>query len=273
MSDAEVKIDDHDPADLPTKARESYAEKIDLGAAQILVLGFLAGVFIAFGSVAFLVVQAVPDGAVPFGILQFASGVAFSLGLILVMIAGAELFTGNTLMLGRWYAGVSGVPAILRAWALAWIGNLAGSVFVVALFVAAGGHEAGEGLLAAAALDTGGEKTAKGAGAIFASGILANMLVCLAVWMTFAARSTQGRILALVPPIATFVAAGLEHSVANMSLIPMGLAMAWMGEGGVADPALTMGGFLVNLLWSSLGNIVGGGLIALAYWFSYDREG
>ncbi|WP_195759851.1 formate/nitrite transporter family protein [Paracoccus sp. S-4012] len=271
MSEADIEIGDHPRADLPGQACDQLGNQMDLGAGQILVLGFLAGVFIAFGSIAFLVVMAVPEGAVPFGILQAAAGLAFSGGLLLVIVAGAELFTGNTLMLGRWYAGQSPLSAILKAWAPAWIGNLAGSIFVVALFIAAGGHEAGEGLLASAALDTGGEKTAKGAGAIFASGILANMLVCLAVWMTFAARTVQGKIIALVPPIATFVAAGLEHSVANMSLIPMGLAMVWLGEPG-ADPALTMGGLLVNLLWSTLGNIVGGGIIAAAYWFSYDRE-
>ena len=272
MSDEQIKVDDHAPSDLPAKARETYGEKLELGPAKILTLGFLAGIFIGFGSIAFLVVKAVPDAAVPFGVLQFASGLAFSLGLVLVVVAGAELFTGNTLMLVRRYSGESALSDILGAWALAWLGNLAGSIFVVALFFAAGGHEAGDGLLAGAALEVAGDKTAKGAWATFTSGILANMLVCLAVWMTFAARSVQGSILALVPPIATFVAAGFEHSVANMSLIPAGLAVLWTDPAATADPSLGIGGFLLNLLWSTLGNIVGGGLIALGSWFSYDRD-
>lgn len=273
MSDAESRIDDHAPSDLPAKARESYGEALDLGAAETLVLGFLAGVFIAFGSIAFLVVLSVPDGSVPFGILQAAAGLAFSLGLLLVLVAGAELFTGNTLMTTRFYKGETPLSRVLGAWALAWLGNLAGSLFIVLLFIAAGGHEAGEGLFSAAALDIAGQKTAKGAGQTFASGILANMLVCLAVWMSFAARTTQGKILALVPPIAAFVAAGFEHSVANMSIIPMGLAMLWMDGTATADPSLGMSGFLSNLLWSTLGNILGGAVIAFCYWFAYDREG
>ncbi|MDO5370304.1 formate/nitrite transporter family protein [Paracoccus sp. (in: a-proteobacteria)] len=273
MSEAGTKIDDHAPPDLPAQARDSYGDALDLGAAETLVLGFLAGVFIAFGSIAFLVVMAVPEGSVPFGILQIAAGLAFSLGLLLVLVAGAELFTGNTLMLGRLFKGQSSFSAIGRAWALAWTGNLAGSVFVVVLFIAAGGHEAGEGLLASAALDVAGQKTAKSAGATFASGILANMLVCLAVWMSYAARTTQGKILALVPPIAAFVAAGLEHSVANMSLIPMGLGVMWLDPAAGADPSLGMGGMAANLFWATLGNILGGGLIAGCYWFAYDRDG
>jgi formate/nitrite transporter len=266
----EVKPDDLDPEDIPAKAESSYADKVALGGGDLLVLGFLAGVFIAFGSVFSLVVLSVPDGAVPFGVLQLLAGLAFSLGLILVMIAGAELFTGNTLMVTLWLQDENSWSEVLRAWALAYVGNLGGSLFVVVLFVVAGGHEAGDGLFAAAAVELAGDKTAMGAPAILASGVLANMLVCLAVWMTFAARTVQGKIVALVPPIAAFVAAGFEHSVANMSLIPFGLAALWV-EGGAGDPTLGLAGFGWNLLWSTLGNVVGGALIAACYWKAYAR--
>lgn len=271
MSGADTTPDDFEPADLPAKARAAYGDKLALGTSQTLALAVMAGAFIAFGSVFFLIVQSVPD-TVPSGFVQALSGAAFSFGLILVMIAGAELFTGNTLMLSRLYAGDSGMGQIAAAWALVYLGNLIGSVLIVALFLAAGGAEAGDGLMQAAILDTAGSKTAKGAGAIFASGILANMLVCLAVWMTFAARTLPGKVLVIVPPIAAFVAGGFEHSVANMSLIPAGLGVLWTESGAVADPSLTAAGFAHNLLWSTLGNIVGGGLIALGYWLGYDRE-
>jgi formate/nitrite transporter len=270
MSGEDVKLDDLSPEDIPAKAESTYADKIVLGSGALLVLGFLAGVFIAFGSIFSLVVLSVPEGAVPFGVLQLLAGLAFSLGLILVMIAGAELFTGNTLMVTLWLQQENGWSEVGRAWALAYLGNFAGSLFVVVLFTLSGGHAAGDGLFAAAALDLAGDKTAMGAPALLASGILANMLVCLAVWMTFAARTVQGKIIALVPPIAAFVAAGLEHSVANMSLIPFGLAALWL-DGGPADPSLGLVGFAWNLLWSTLGNILGGGLVATCYWFAYRR--
>jgi formate/nitrite transporter len=261
---------DLDPQAIPARAASATADQVVLGTGSLLVLAFLAGVFIAFGSVFSLVVLSAPEAAVPFGVLQLLAGLAFSLGLILVIVAGAELFTGNTLMVTLWLQDENSWSEILRAWGLAYLGNLVGSLFVVVLFVVAGGHEAGDGLFAAAAVELAGDKTAMGAPAILASGVLANMLVCLAVWMTFAARTVQGKIVALVPPIAAFVAAGFEHSVANMSLIPFGLAALWV-EGGAGDPTLGLAGFGWNLLWSTLGNVVGGALIAACYWKAYAR--
>lgn len=261
---------DLDPHDLPARAAEIYRGKVSLGTGDLLLLGFLAGVFIAFGSVFFLVVLAVPPGAVPYGLQQFFGGLAFSVGLILVMVAGAELFTGNTLMLTLRLRGECGWSAIGRAWALAYFGNLAGSLFVVVLFAVAGGFAAGDGALGQVAAEIAAAKTAKGALALVASGVLANMLVCIAVWMTFAAKTVQGKVLVIVPPIACFVAAGFEHSVANMSLIPAGLLAAWTGN-AVVEPAPGLGGFLWNLLFATTGNILGGGLIAAAYGRAYGR--
>ncbi len=238
----------------------------------------MAGVYIAFGSIFSLVVLAVPDDAVPFGILQLLAGLAFSLGLILVIVAGAELFTGNTLMAGLWFDGSVGPGTIARAWAIAYAGNFIGSVAAVALFIFATGHLAGDGLVGAAGLEVADEKTALAFHEAFASGILANMLVCLAVWMTFAARTIPGKIIALVPPIGAFVAAGLEHSVANMSLIPFGLLVKqaagpdfWTAASVAAGdyPTLTTGWMLWNIVWASIGNVLGGGVVAAAYLYSY----
>jgi formate/nitrite transporter len=157
-----------------------------------------------------------------------------------------------------------------RALGLAYVGNLAGSLFVVVMFTLAGGTAAGDGLFAAAAMETAGDKTSMSLVELLASGVLANMLVCLAVWMTYAAKRVQGKILAVAPPIIAFVALGLEHSVANMSLVPFGLAALWV-EGGTADPSLSVGGFVWNLSLSTIGNILGGSLIATCYWVAYGR--
>lgn len=283
MSDkqAQPDIDDLDPDEIPAKATGEYSDKVDLATVPLLVLALLAGAYIAFGSVFSLVVLASPEGALAFGLQQLLAGLAFSLGLILVMVAGAELFTGNTLMVTLWVQNASTAARIGRAWGLAYAGNLVGSVAIVVLFFIAGGHLAGDGGLGVAALEIAEGKTEMRFHAILASGILANMLVCLAVWLSFSARTTQGKILAIIGPISAFVAAELEHSVANMSLIPMGLLVKhlaspefWgqVGQSATDFPTLGIGWGLWNLLWATIGNIIGGAIIATAYWASYGRR-
>jgi formate transporter len=276
-----VAVDDLDPPEIATKATGFLADKVTLDNPALIVLALLAGAYIAFGGLFFLVVIAAANGAVPYGVLQLLGGIAFSLGLVLVVVGGAELFTGNTLMVGLWAQSVHGPRAILRAWAWVWAGNFVGSVVIVVLFFLAEGHMAGEGQVGMAALETAAGKTDLPFHATLASAILANMLVCLAVWLSLSARTTPGKIAAVVLPIAAFVAAGLEHSVANMSLIPMGLLVKvfasgefWRDAGAVAAdfPTLTLGWTLWNILWASVGNIVGGAVVALGYWVAYSRE-
>ena len=278
---ADVRFEDLDPQELPGKAQSEYENKVSLKSASLLVLGLLAGIYIAFGSIFFLVVIAAPDGAIAFGLQQLLGGLAFSIGLILVMVAGAELFTGNTLMVTLWVQRVASAAVVGRAWGLAYVSNFVGSLAIVILFFLATGHLLGEGQVGVAALETAEEKTALSFYATLASGILANMLVCLAVWLSFSARTTQGKILAIIGPIAAFVAAGLEHSVANMSLIPMGLIVKflagdqfWASVALSAEdfPTLTIGWGLWNILWATIGNIIGGAVIAAAYWVSYTRQ-
>lgn len=273
-------MDDLEPPEIAEKATGFLADKVTLENPKLIVLALLAGVYIAFGGLFFLVVIAA-DVAAPFGLLQLLGGIAFSLGLVLVVVGGAELFTGNTLMVGLWAQRVHRPPAILRAWAWAWCGNFLGSVAVVVLFFLAQGHEAGDSQVGLAALETAEGKTALPFWATLSSGILANMLVCLAVWLALSARTTPGKIAAIVLPIAAFVAAGLEHSVANMSLIPMGLIVKLLAGDGfwlaidatAADfPTLTWVWMLWNILWATLGNILGGAIIALGYWVAYSRE-
>ncbi|ONG51626.1 formate/nitrite transporter family protein [Pseudoroseomonas deserti] len=216
---------------------------------RMLLLAGFAGGFIAFGSVISMVAQSGGGG----GAVQLLSGFAFSVGLIMVMVVGAELFTGNTMMVLPAATGALRPARMAGAWAVVWLGNLAGSLAVAALYAAAGGLDDSIG---AAAREMVQEKLAKSALATFCSAILANMLVCLAVWMAMAAPRLPAKILAIVGPVMIFVAAGLEHSVANMSIIPLGwLAMP-------AEAVLWSEGAR-NLLWSSLGNLAGGALLAL----------
>lgn len=242
------------------EAPQTLAAKATQDWSRMAVLAVLAGAFIAFGSVISLVAQSgAGEGPTP-GAVLVLSGMAFSVGLVLVMVAGAELFTGNTMMVLSAVTGVLPVGRLIAAWSLVWLGNLAGSVAVAVLFAAAGGLEGG---VDDAARSVTSEKLAKSPMAVFCSGILANALVCLAVWMSMNAKMLPAKILAIVGPITVFVAAGLEHSVANMSLIPMG----WLS--GMADGVDLHAG-LLNLALSTAGNIAGGALLALALAYGHD---
>lgn len=211
----------------------------------------LAGVFIAFGSIVSLVAQSeMGDG----GAVQVLAGAAFSVGLMLVMVVGAELFTGNTMMVLPVVTGDLAAGRMLGAWAMVWTGNLIGSVLAALLFWGAGGLTDG---VAEAAISLADSKLDKTPLATFFSGILANVLVCLAVWMAMAAPSIVAKLLVILGPVMIFVAAGFEHSIANMSILPLG----WLAD-PLAAPDL-MGG-LSNLAFSTLGNIVGGGALAVA---------
>ncbi|TLD71541.1 formate transporter FocA [Phragmitibacter flavus] len=275
----EVKVDDLLPEEIARKAETFFARKAGVKTPNLWVLATLAGAYIGFGSIFSQVVLA--GGAdLPFGVRQGLCGMAFSLGLILVVVGGAELFTGNTMMVIPRAQERATAVEVLSAWAWAYGGNFVGSVLIVMLFVLAGGHTAGDGQVGLAALETAQRKAGLTAGSALASGILANMLVCLAVWLSLSARATQGKIFAIVWPITAFVACGFEHSVANMSLIPMGLMILafadqafWLAAGvePTAFTDLTATGFLWNLLWSTTGNIIGGGLIGMAYWSVFRR--
>lgn len=217
----------------------------------MLVLSLLAGMFIGFGSVISLVAQ---SGMGDTGGVQLLAGAAFSVGLMMVMVVGAELFTGNTLMVLPLVTGDLKAGPMLGAWTMVWVGNLIGSLMLALLFWAAGGLTDGVG---EAAIDLVESKLEKSALATFCSGILANVLVCLAVWMAMAAKSIVAKLLVIFGPVMIFVAAGLEHSIANMSILPLG----WLADAGAA-PDLAAGAS--NLLFSTLGNIVGGGALGLA---------
>jgi formate/nitrite transporter len=203
----------------------------------------------------------------------------FSLGLILVVVAGAELFTGNNLIVMAWASRRVSTTGLLRDWAVVYVGNLTGALATAALLYAGRQYEFGKGAVGETALAIGATKTGYGFGQAVALGMLCNALVCLAVWLCYSARSTADKILAIVPPITAFVALGFEHSVANMFFIPLALFVKSDAPFVAAHKApdltnVTWGDFLwSNLVPVTIGNVVGGALmVGAVYWFVYLRR-
>jgi formate/nitrite transporter len=215
------------------------------------------------------------------GPTRLLAGLAFSLGLILVVVAGAELFTGNNLVVMSWVSGKVTLAKLLRNWGVVYVGNALGALSVASLAYMANWWSVAANAVGANALAIAATKASLPFGVTFMRGILANALVCLAVWLATAGRSLTDKVLAIVFPISAFVAAGFEHSIANMYFIPMGLLLA--NQPAVVDTAalsaerldgLDVGGLITNISAATLGNVVGGaGLVGLVYWFVYLRGG
>jgi formate/nitrite transporter len=231
---------------------------------QTALLGVLAGAFIGLGALYFTLV--VSDSSLGFASQRVLGGVVFSLGLLLVVVAGAELFTGNNLLAMAWAGGKITTREVLRNWTIVCAANFAGAAGL-ALLVWLSNHPAmNGGAIARATLEIAAAKVAMPVVEAFFRGVLCNLLVCMAVWMALAGRSVIDKAVAIVFPISAFVAAGFEHSVANMYLIP--LAMLLQPAGG----DLTWAGFLRNIVPVIAGNLVGGSvLVALVYWVIYIR--
>jgi formate/nitrite transporter len=256
--------DAYPPAQVARLVEQVGVKKATLPALQTLALGVLAGAFIAFGAMYFTLVMA--GSGLGFGPSRLLGGLAFSLGLILVVVGGAELFTGNNLIVMAWAERKVTSRQLARNWSLVYLANLVGSLGSALMMFWSGALSLGDGAVAETAVRIGEAKVALGFGQAFFSGILCNVLVCLAVWLCFAAHDVAGKVLAIIFPISAFVALGFEHSIANMYLIPI----AWLA----GAEAVTLGSFLANLVPVTLGNIVGGGLfVALVYWLIYLHPG
>jgi formate/nitrite transporter len=246
---------------------------------RLTILGFFAGVYIGFG--AQLAIMATHDLAafVGVGMSKLIGGAVFSVGLMLVVIAGAELFTGNNLIFLSVLDRQVTVRKLLRNWTIVFIANLAGSLLLVLLMYWSGLWKANGDLVGAKALSIANAKVNLTFLQAFARGILCNWLVCLAVWMAVSARAVVGKVFAIFFPITAFVASGFEHSIANMFFIPMGLALkgqaAVVTAAGLTDKLahLTVGGMVMNLIPVTLGNIIGGTFfVATLYWIVYIRN-
>ena len=249
------------PADIARKSADVGAAKAALSPAKAFALAVMAGVFISLGAAFMLVIKA--DTELPFALSQLLSGLVFSVGLFMVVTAGAELFTGNSLMVVGYLERRYGPVELMRSWVLVYAGNLAGALLTTAILALAGFSELGGGAVGAAAASVAVAKTGLAPVTTFFRGILCNVLVCIAVWMGFAARTVCDKLAVCVLPVAAFVACGYEHCVANMLFIPFGILCG--AEVGAA-------GLLSNLIFSTAGNLAGGvGLVACAYWFAYLR--
>ncbi|MDH3608272.1 MAG: formate/nitrite transporter family protein [Gammaproteobacteria bacterium] len=260
---SEQNIDAYTPAKMAELVEDIGVKKAALPTVPTLMLGLLAGAFIAFGAMFFTLVMT--NQYMGLGSARLLGGIAFSLGLILVVVGGAELFTGNNLIVMAWADRKVTTLQLLRNWGLVYISNLSGAVGAAALVYWSGTLSFGDGAVAETALDIAIAKINIDPLQAFIRGILCNVLVCLAVWLCFAAHHVAGKILAIVFPISAFVALGFEHSVANMYFIPLGMLVSG-GDISVMD-------FLNNLVPVTFGNIVGGGVfVALVYWAIYLRK-
>ena len=254
--------------------------KAEMSVTNQLILGVTAGAFIAFGAAGSCVAVHTVESA---GVAKALAGALFAAGLIMVVVAGGELFTGNSLMLMALAEGRISPWQLLRSWIVVYAGNFAGALLTVGLVCLSGQWGMSGGLLGASVIKTAAGKTALSFQNAFFLGILCNWLVCLAVWMSFAARDIAGKVLVIFFPIWIFVTSGFEHSVANMYYIPAGILAA--ADPALAERAASVGlspEALANLNWGAmlqanllpvtLGNVVGGGvLVALACWFVYRR--
>ena len=273
MSDAVPQVDALSPAQVEAKAEQLAVTKAALPDARCFVLAMFAGAFISFGAAFFGLVTS--DAALPFAAARLLGGLCFSLGLLLVVCCGAELFTGNALMVCGMKSGLVEPAAVLKNWVLVWVGNLAGALVLVFLAYLANLQGMNGGAVGDAFVGIAAGKASLDWVTIVCKGVLCNVLVCLAVWISFAARGVADKMLGIVLPITAFVALGFEHCVANMFFFAFGLACKTAGFGAAvaAADALNIGSVCYNLFFSTVGNVIGGAaLVGLGYWYAYHRE-
>lgn len=255
------------PSEIAKRYSEAGAAKTRLAASKMIILAVFAGMFIAFGAFASQVVSS--DVGAGDSLAKFLSAVVFPIGLFMVIIAGAELFTGNSLIIISVLDGKATVKGMLRNWGIVYLGNLAGSILVAVVVTYSHAYSLFGGKLAEAAVTTAQNKVLLSFQDAFLKGVLCNILVCIAVWVSFSAEEAAGKIMGLYLPIMLFVLSGFEHSVANMYFIPAGILVS--AEYGISSDVLSWSGFLLkNLLPVTLGNMLGGAcIVGAGYFFVY----
>ena len=261
------------PAAIEAKAEAAAVTKAALPVGKMFVLAMLAGAFIAFGGLYFTVFLS--DTALSWGPQRVVGGLCFCLGLVLVLICGAELFTGNALMICALASDKIDVRGLVRNWVVVWLGNFAGALLVALLVYLAEIYKLNGEAVATTMVSIAAGKVTPDWGTLFFRGILCNVFVCLAVWIGFAGKTVVDKVVGILLPISAFVACGFEHCVANMYFLPIGAVMAASGYGAdiTGAAALDAVGIAYNLSAATLGNIVGGGLlVALSYWYVYHTR-
>lgn len=269
-------VDAYKPKEIADRIEQVSVSKSVTDPSKIFVLALLAGAFIAFAAVFFTIVT--HNSTLDPGITRSLGGLSFCLGLVLVVVAGAELFTGNNLLVMAYVDKKITLKQLAVNWMLVFVGNLVGSLGLVILIYFSDHWLMTNGAVGAKAVLIANDKVKLGFMAAFTRGILCNALVCLAVWLCFACHSVTDKILAIIFPITAFVAMGFEHSVANMYFIPAGIVAQFepkvmQAVGNVDLSQLNVIGFIHNLIPVTLGNIVGGSFfVGMVYWFIYLRD-
>ncbi|MGN0702358.1 MAG: formate/nitrite transporter family protein [Lentihominibacter sp.] len=266
------------PAEILNKQLESSAVKADSGALRLLLLGILAGAFIAFGACGSLMASFnLTSNPETFGIGKVVMGAVFPVGLMMVVLCGGELFTGNCLMVAGAIDRRIGWGRVFRNWGIVYSGNFIGSVLVALCVKASGMWNCGGGLLGAVTVKTAVSKCSLDFWQGIVMGICCNVLVCLAIWMATGSAETSGKILAIWFCVGLFIICGFEHSIANMYFIPAGMMAAlndtYVSLSGVDTGHLTVFNFVIgNLFPVTAGNIIGGSLfVGVAYWLGYRK--
>jgi formate transporter len=275
----ELRIDALLPAEMARRAEFLGVRKAEMPLPNMLGLSLLAGAFIGLGAAFATTIAAGTGSDWPYGVTRLLTGLVFCLGLILVVVGGAELFTGNNLIVMAWANRKVSTAALLRNWVIVYLGNFIGSIGTALVIFIGKQYTFGGGAVGNTALSIANSKVHLDFVQAIALGIMCNAMVCLAVWMSYSARSSMDKIAAIIFPISGFVAAGFEHSIANMYFIPIGLLIkqfdpAFVTKSGLDLSGLTWGTFFVNnLLPVTVGNIIGGAvLVAAVYWFIFLRE-
>lgn len=259
------------PKEIAARVENSGVAKARLPWLSMFMLSVMAGVFIGLGAVYFVIIRS--DASVGFALKQSLGGVSFSLGLFLVVVAGAELFTGNNLLAMAWADRKISTRELLQNWMIVCCGNFVGALGLAILIYFSGHAEMNHGAIAQEYLHIAITKTTMPFWTALFRGILCNLLVCMAVWMALAGRSVVDKAVAIVFPISAFVAAGFEHSIANMFFIPLAMLLQTSGQFDTNLAPITWLGFLSNMLPVILGNILGGSvLVGLVYYIIYLRK-
>lgn len=262
-------LDAYSPSEIARRVEAMGEAKARMDLLPLAMLGVLAGAFIGLGAMLFVMVRA--DASLGFAASTFFGGLVFSLGLLMVVVAGAELFTGNNLLVMAWADGRIGSMQVLRNWSVVCTANFVGAAGLALLVFWSGHPQLDGGAVGHKAVQIALAKQDLPFWTALVRGVLCNSLVCMAVWMALAGRSVVDKAVAVVFPVMAFVAAGFEHSIANMYLMP--LAMLLQGAGVAADgPLVSWSGMLGNLVPVILGNLIGGaGMVGLVYWTIYLR--
>jgi formate/nitrite transporter len=260
----------YSPAEIKEAVEKVGVKKANLPFAASLMLAVVAGGGVGFGALYYTIV--VSDLALSFAAARVGGGLAFTLGLVLVLVGGAELFTGNNLIVMAWASGKVSTARMLHNWTVVYVGNLLGALGLVVLVFLSHHLDMNDGRVGLSVLNTAAAKIRPDVATLFVKGVLCNVLVCAAVWLAYAGRSVTDKIVAVILPVSAFIAAGFEHCVANMYFLPLAWLLVETGHvpAGFDASSITLAGIVHNLIPVTLGNIVGGaGMVGAMYWAIY----